>query len=226
MARTQVAPLKPITIPRLELQAAVMGSRLAITIRKEHSFEVNQTHFWTDSKTVLCWLRSEPRVFKTFITHRVGEIQENTKIPDWHWILSNLNIADEATRDTKDINLQENSQWFQGPEFLYNNQEFWPMEQKRIDKDEEIQENPETFELKHEFILLTVSHRIEYLPDITRFSDYMKLIRSTAYVFRFQHNIKQLGKNIQKQELTIEELKRAERIWYRKVQEDCFSDEK
>ncbi|XP_074029231.1 uncharacterized protein [Leptinotarsa decemlineata] len=225
MARTQVAPLKPITIPRLELQAAVMGSRLAITIRKEHSFEVNQTHFWTDSKTVLCWLRSEPRMFKTFITHRVGEIQENTKIPDWHWIPSNLNIADEATRDTKDINLQENSQWFQGPEFLYNKQEFWPMEHKRIDKDEEIQENPETFELKHEFILLTVSHRIEYLPDITRFSDYMKLIRSTAYVFRFQHNIKQLGKNLQKQELTIEELKRAERIWNRKVQEDCFSQE-
>jgi len=63
MAETRVAPLKPMSIPRLELQAAVMGSRLATTIKKEPSIEIYQTFFWTDSQTVLCWIRSDARMY-------------------------------------------------------------------------------------------------------------------------------------------------------------------
>ena len=67
MARTRVAPLKAISIPRLELQAAVMASRLEKTLRAGHTIKFHAVHFWTDSKTVMCWLRSDSRRYKPFV---------------------------------------------------------------------------------------------------------------------------------------------------------------
>ncbi|XP_074034246.1 uncharacterized protein [Leptinotarsa decemlineata] len=130
MSRTQVPPIKSLTIPRLELQAAVMGSRLARRIKKEHSLEINKTFFWSDSRIVLCWLRSETKRFKTFIAHRVREIQENSSISDWHWVPSSMNVADEATRSTKKTNLNIEDSWFQGPKFLFLSEELWPKSDK------------------------------------------------------------------------------------------------
>ncbi|CAG7821695.1 unnamed protein product, partial [Allacma fusca] len=59
LARARVAPLKPLTIPKLELQAAVMGSRLAMTIQKEIQVPLSSRVYWSDSQTVLSWIRSE-----------------------------------------------------------------------------------------------------------------------------------------------------------------------
>ena len=76
MARTRVAPLKPMSIPRMEFKGAVMASRLADTIKNEHDLTFDRTVFWTDSKTVMSWITSEARKYKTFVAERIGEIQE------------------------------------------------------------------------------------------------------------------------------------------------------
>lgn len=73
-----MAPIKLISIPCLELQAAVLGTRLATTIKSELDVKINKTYFWSDSKTVLCWLRSETDRFSSFIAHRVGQILESS----------------------------------------------------------------------------------------------------------------------------------------------------
>ena len=96
--RTRVAPLKPITIPRLELMAALMGSRLSSTIKNEHDVLINDVVFWSDSKTVLHWIRSDPGRYKQFVANRLGEIQELTETHQWRWVPTQENVADDATR--------------------------------------------------------------------------------------------------------------------------------
>jgi hypothetical protein len=78
VARAKVAPTKPISIPRLELQAAIMGSRLASSIKQELEIRINQTFLWTDSTNVLHWIRGNGKKVGQFESHRIGEIQELT----------------------------------------------------------------------------------------------------------------------------------------------------
>ena len=49
MGRSRVAPVRPTTIPRLELVAAVTGTELTGFVRKELDFDVDKVTFWTDS---------------------------------------------------------------------------------------------------------------------------------------------------------------------------------
>ena len=71
MGKSRVAPLKPMSICRLELQAAVMGTRLAKSVYDGHKLGVDEMNFWTDSRTVLCRIRSDARNFKQFVSNRV-----------------------------------------------------------------------------------------------------------------------------------------------------------
>lgn len=79
MARSHVAPASnELTIPRLELQGAVLSVRLAETILSEHEFAVSRKRFRTDSKTVLQWIGNRSKIFKTFVSTRLGEIHEKS----------------------------------------------------------------------------------------------------------------------------------------------------
>ncbi|UYV63093.1 hypothetical protein LAZ67_2003103 [Cordylochernes scorpioides] len=72
------------TIPKLERQGCVLGTRFAVLLRSELRLpKVDREVFWSDSKTVLAWIRSEAGRYKEFVANRVGEIQEATKGTDW-----------------------------------------------------------------------------------------------------------------------------------------------
>ena len=71
-AKSRVAPLKELTIPQLELQAAVLASRLQVSIKEECCFQFEETFLCTDSAIVLAWLRSTARRYKPFMSSRVG----------------------------------------------------------------------------------------------------------------------------------------------------------
>ena len=87
LSKSRVAPLKPTTIPRLELQAAVLGVRVAKMIMSEHQFHVKKRVFWSDSQTVLQWIKSDSRTYKTFVMNRLGEINDETNVVEWKWVL-------------------------------------------------------------------------------------------------------------------------------------------
>ncbi|CAG7815621.1 unnamed protein product [Allacma fusca] len=124
--RSWGTPLKPVSIPRLELQAALLGSRLATFVQENHNLKFSRVQFWTDSSTVLCWLRSDARKFPTFIANRVGEIEETTNATQWRWVPTKQNPADDGTRNNAPADLTTNCRWLTGPEFLRRHDSEWP----------------------------------------------------------------------------------------------------
>ena len=97
-AKSRVSPLKRMTIPRLELQGAVLASRLCRTIVEQCRFQFEKTVLFLDSKIVLAWSCSEARKFKQFVSVRVGEIQTSTDPSQWKHIPGELNVVDDVYR--------------------------------------------------------------------------------------------------------------------------------
>jgi hypothetical protein len=126
-AKTKVAPKKLLTIPRLELQSAVLGTRLVATICNGHSIKITRKIFLSDSTTVLQWIHSDARNYKVFVAHRITEILESSKVEEWRWVPTCDNVADEATKWSKylETNIME-SRWHNGPQYLHHSEENWP----------------------------------------------------------------------------------------------------
>ncbi|KAM8703163.1 hypothetical protein ACLKA7_007872 [Drosophila subpalustris] len=130
-AKCKVAPLKPLSIPRMELQAAVAGLRLGQKITTIRGLKVNNITYWSDSKTVLQWLKMDPREFQQFVMHRIGEILESSDVKQWRWIPTKINVADKATKVSSAVDI---ANWLHGPDFLQSTDAEWPMDKIIIDE--------------------------------------------------------------------------------------------
>ena len=86
MGKSRVAPLKPVTIPRLELTAAVCSVRISQQVRRELCHHIEQEYFWTDGKVVLGYISNESRRFHVFVANRVQEIQNSTSVEQWNHV--------------------------------------------------------------------------------------------------------------------------------------------
>ena len=119
----RLAPIKQnsLTIPKLDLQAAAIASRIKVTVLEEMRKAISTIYLWTDSETVLNYLYNENTNFGVYVTHRVNEIRNNANIEDWHYVQSKSNVADDATRCRSFSDLNSNYRWFNGPEFIYEN---------------------------------------------------------------------------------------------------------
>ena len=139
--KTRLAPIKPLTIPRLELQAAVMAVRMSQTIQKELDVMPSQITYWTDSTTVLSYIKSQGTRFHTFVANRVAEIKEVSDPESWQHVLGPLNIADDCSRGLSAQDLLQNSRWINGPNFLSRGEDCWPNQfifQPPTDNDPEV----------------------------------------------------------------------------------------
>lgn len=118
--KTKVASRKVVeqqSIPRMELMAAVIATRFAKTIIKEHSVTINKVFMFSDSETVLKWLKMIYGQLKPFVASRIVEIHE-TQPANATYVPSALNSADEVTKVTKHEPFDQNNKWFTGPQFL------------------------------------------------------------------------------------------------------------
>ena len=98
VGKSRVTPLKPVTIPRLELTAAVVSVRVATQLAKELRLENVEQIFWTDSKVILGYISNESRRFHVYVANRVQEIQDKTSPKQWKYVETKSNPADEGLR--------------------------------------------------------------------------------------------------------------------------------
>ncbi|XP_053699346.1 uncharacterized protein LOC128746321 [Sabethes cyaneus] len=216
-AKARVSPLKFVSIPRLELKAAVIGVRLADRISKSLTYKIDKRVFWSDSRDVLCWIRSDRRRYSQFVAARVSEILETTEMTDWRYINTKDNVADDATKWERQPDLTEESRWFTGPKFLWEHNEYWPVDShKSSSTNEELRAN--------------LFHHIASPPsviDVRRFSRWQNLLRATAVVLRVKHNFRCVIDKLSRRDglLTADELRQASIFLFRQARAESYPDE-
>ena len=125
IGKCRVAPMRHLSIPRLEQQAAVMAVRLKEQIVKEHEMKISSCGFWSNSTTLIQWIHSSHRKQQVFVANRVAEILDTTDVSQWKHVSGINNPADIGTRA---INIEElnRSEWLTGPAWLKRPESEWP----------------------------------------------------------------------------------------------------
>ena len=108
--------MKALSIPKLELQAALLATRLKHDILTALTVSINHVYIRTVSTTVLQWLNSTEQL-PVFIANRDGELLESTTVDEWQHVLCGDNPADTGTRGISSEALKDSS-WVIGPSIL------------------------------------------------------------------------------------------------------------
>ncbi|XP_055928190.1 uncharacterized protein LOC129959396 [Argiope bruennichi] len=117
-SKSRVAPNKEISIPRLELCAADLLSKLIVKVLSSLQLDIDGVHLYSDSTVVLAWIKTPPTSLKTFVANRVARIQEYTKNFQWHYVNTAENPADLISRGVFPSKIQQLDIWWNGPSFL------------------------------------------------------------------------------------------------------------
>ena len=210
MAKCRVAPMRAMTIPRLELAGAVIGVRLRETIESEVNQEFDRVLHITDSQIVRCQIQKESHGFRTFTANRIAEIQCKSDPNEWWWVASENNPADMTTRPSSPKCLDVNSVWQNGPEYLRYDICTWPISQS-ISKED-----------LPDKVGVVMTTQIRHVRDpngntcvdgslipITRFSDLKRLLTVTAMVLKIVEQ-----KTLKNARLDLTDyIKKAECFW-------------
>ena len=227
-AKSRLAPLKGMTMPRLELLAVLIGVRSLQFVKEQLKLKITKTLLWTDSKCVIGWLNTD-RKLEIFVRNRILEIKSCSVSVDY--VKSGENPADIASRGTNVQSLQENQLWWHSPDFTSVTRE--------NEMDTEAQMNNDWHQVEKEVKMLIternydVNERPDKHGEVTpappfslnpnEFSSISKLFRVTAYALRFIQCLKKTrSKN---GPLKSQELQEAQTVWLKYVQQKYFSVE-
>ncbi|XP_003366103.1 conserved hypothetical protein [Trichinella spiralis] len=178
-----VAPLKQVTLPRLELMAAFAAAKLIAFVKNNLRIRVDELICWSDSEITLCWIKNSTQKLKPFIQNRVEVIRQLTSPVLWRYCSTKNNPADFLSCGSTVKQLASQPVWWHGPP--------WLMEDK--DRNFESKDYPSINLKIDEYyppsvtVLVNVEEDIKLTPQ--RFKYFEKLIRVTAYCRHTQNPI-------------------------------------
>ena len=220
-SKTRVAPIKRVTIPRLELNGALILAQLLSHCKKLLDLPLSRVFAWTDSTIVLAWLQGNPRRFKVYVGNQVTQIMELVPATCWGHVVSEDNPADCASRDIFPSELLNNDLWWSGPSWLKLLPSKWPRNNLPATV------TPEEAEELNATITCTLAMIEDPLIPVDKFSSFNLYKRVTAWIIRFIHNCKSRVQATQPKSspLTTDELNLATNYWYSIIQRTHFPDE-
>jgi hypothetical protein len=222
MSKSRVAPIHHLTIPRMELSAALLGAHLARTIKNELRLKIDGEVFWSDSSTVLRWINSTHCRYHTWVANRVGEILTLTTPEQRRHVPGILNPADDCSRGVEASALTENYRWWTGTDFLLQPRINWPAMPEHFAQPVD---DPEINSSKWAGnVSVPTPHPLLHI--LQKSSSMCQLKRIIAWVLRFIHNkLKPATERRSKPYPIIPELRKAETILVRLAQREGYGAE-
>lgn len=225
-SKSKVAPIKKVTLPRLELQAALLGAKMSSFIKNEINIPEIKTYLWTDSSITLHWIKSKSKQYKTYIANRVQQIQELSDPSEWGWCPGDSNPADLPSRGMSMCDLVKSTKWWGGPSWLKQNSESYPKFEENTQPPEELLEKKVLC-----MVIKSVSknHSKELrlageLINPAKYSRFLTLIKTTAYISKYMFNLRHPhDKNVEP--INAEDIRKSTNYWLHRIQKDAFSDE-
>lgn len=214
-SKSKVAPLCAMTIPRLELNAALLLARLVDKVVP--LLKVQHVRLWSDSQIVLAWIKKPLDRLQIYVRNRVAEINRLTEHYQWDYVNTSQNPADIVSRGMKSVQLKQCELWWNGPSFLM-------VADYEMEQIENLPEN-EIPELK-EIAVANPAVEKPYDPVFDRFSSYQKLQRVLAQVVRFLRLVRTPREQRKTSNtLTVQDMRKAEIFIIRMLQQSELQEE-
>ena len=221
IAKSRVAPLKQLTLPRLELMAALVATRLTRFVMNTIPLQDPPIFVWSDSQIVLHWIKSQ-KLLPAFVRNRITEMQSQLPTAEWRYCPTLENPADLLTRGITTDALISSSLWQNGPAWITTPTR-WPSFDQPILPP----------------LLVAAAVATEFVPaepdkpavglhciiPLERFSTLCKLLRVTAYVFRFVDNVRARPEERHHGPINATEFKVVKLKWLKDVQQDVYKKE-
>lgn len=227
MGKAKLAPVSELTIPRLELCAAVLTVEMSELLTEELKIKTDRTMFYIDSKVVLGYINNQNRRFHVYVNNRIQRIKQSSLSDQWRYVQTEHNPADHGSWSVAAEKLASIS-WLYGPAFLLNHEshsaEKGPFELVDPESDAEIRQN---------VTVLVTTSAPGALGSLCfeRFSKWTSLVKAVAYLRHISHSFKSKdgsgcrGWHLCKACLTDEALSQAENTIIRCVQHKVYAEE-
>ena len=216
--KAHVAPIKSVSIPRLELTAATLAVKINSFLMQALDIDIDRIVYWTDSMTTLQYIRNETTRYHVFVANRLAMIWDGSRVDQWKFVNGHLNPADEASRGYQTF------RWLNGPKFLLCHEDDWPEEplicQDDLKLDKEVKQ----------FVGMSSDHSPEdvFLKILSYYSSWFKLKCIVAWLIKFKDYVLFKGKMrdyLPDKVMRLNDLVRAERSIVLIVQRFSFAKE-
>ncbi len=223
VAKARVLPLKPVTIPKAELLAAHLLTKLIVKTADVLDISTSGLYAWSDSEIVLHWLAKDPLTLERFVANRVHAI--STLLPHSHWrhVSTHDNPADLASRGLHAKDLILSQLWWKGPPWLKLSPQQWPS--SKFAKNNTVKLEVPCLLIQPK---LTAENNVRkaFAVDLwNRCSSFHKLTRVLAWIFRFCNNARR-GSTDKSNSKTISstEVLKMKSVLFRLSQRESFPE--